>query len=178
MYFKSLQVTFQENVTSPSDPSLKSVVSDPLDEYLGVEEPNPWLDQGPQGVWLGLVGGALGIELGGGTWRYFSGKLYNISHLGKKKNIFKNGIGGGHAGIVFVLSYSSFWLIFWTQLTLAIVAISRFTSGKDTLGNFNQNLGHHKVPRSHPLETVFFFFSVLPEFLAMTIGQLRSLHLF
>lgn len=58
------EVTFQENVTSPSDPSLKSVVSDPLDEYLGVEEPNPWLDQGPQGVWLGVQPG----ERGDGGW--------------------------------------------------------------------------------------------------------------
>ena len=58
------EVTFQENVTSPSDPSLKSVVSDPLDEYLGVEEPNPWLDQGPQGVWLGVKLG----ERGEGGW--------------------------------------------------------------------------------------------------------------
>lgn len=64
------QVTFQENVTSPSDPSLKSVVSDPLDEYLGVE---PMMGTNSQ---PSLVGG--GGE-SSGDWGYL--KILCLFHL-------------------------------------------------------------------------------------------------
>jgi len=61
----SSRVTFQENVTSPSDPSLKSVVSDPLDEIKFADEAF-WKHLGAlkrEPVPLPLFAKALGVHI-------------------------------------------------------------------------------------------------------------------